>query len=84
MQPSHHARRTCRTVCVAGHCISMAWYKIDKGVYTKKFKCLVGYSTVYHSTDHEDPIDESWEKLKKALKETSEETLGRRKQQNKT
>ena len=33
--------------------------------------------------DHEDPIDESWEKLKKVWKETSEETLGRRKQQNK-
>ena len=30
----------------------------------------------------EDPIDESWEKLKKVWKETSEETLGRRKQQN--
>jgi len=31
----------------------------------------------------EDPKDESWEKLKKGWKETSEETLGRRKEQNK-
>ena len=41
------------------------------------------YQILQDMQDHEDPIDESWEKLKKVWKETSEETFGGRKQQNK-
>ena len=33
--------------------------------------------------DPEDPIDESWEKLRRGWTNTSEEVLGRKKQQNK-
>ena len=72
----------------------MAWYEIDK-----RFECIPRNSLVGKTSaswdipryatrqqdmqDHEDPIVESWEKLKKVWKETSEETLAQRKQQNK-